>query len=282
MGDLRGAVDGAVEGGVVAVDEDHHAAAARGDVGAERRGELQAARHRPPLRSPWKKFSGSLPLPGLLRSILPVSCTFRHGDVDAREVELRRARVVEHLGVGGRLAGGGDEDRVVAGDRRWRHLHGARADEIGGVVVRSCSRRRAAPRRGSEASGSALSAVSGHSACFLAQTSPDPPIKALTWREGDKAAQRRATAMALCAQKAKTAAGTSKRGWPRSPGCAIARSVAGVGLTVNTGGAMTTFAERVSKAAAALRCAVPRRRRCSGTTICRRNTAPTCSLKRET
>ena len=36
MGDLRGAVDGAVEGGVVAMDEDHGAAAARGDVGAQR------------------------------------------------------------------------------------------------------------------------------------------------------------------------------------------------------------------------------------------------------
>ena len=131
MRDLRRAVDGIVEGGVVAMDEDHGAPAARRDVGAERTREIG-------LRLVGDDVGGGeelqrvVGLAGLVALDLAGLVDLRDGDVDACEVEHRGARIVEYLaGVLGVVAGGGDEDAVVAGDLGRRDLHRRGSQHVG-------------------------------------------------------------------------------------------------------------------------------------------------------
>ena len=133
MGDLGHPVNGGVERGVVAVNEDHGAAAARGDVGAERLRELR-------LRVIGDDIGGGEILQrivGLARLValdLAGLVNLGHGDVDASEVQHRRTRIVEHLAGTVRIgACRGDEDAVVAGDLGWRNRDRGRTDKVGSL-----------------------------------------------------------------------------------------------------------------------------------------------------
>jgi hypothetical protein len=135
VGDLREAVDGVVETGVVAVHEQHGAAAARRHVGAEGRHEMRPSVVAHDIRG-HDVFRGIVRLAALSPLDLPGLMNAGHRDVDAGIVQPCRAAAVEDLGrIGRALSRGRDEDAVVAGYVRDRRPDDGAAEEYLGLLA---------------------------------------------------------------------------------------------------------------------------------------------------